>query len=85
MTPAIYMISLVISIAILLLLTLKLKVNSFMALFFTAMGLAVFFGASPQDGLNTITAAFGSSLGSIGLPVLFGAILAMAFRTPAPP
>ena len=80
MTPAIYMISLVISIAILLLLTLKLKVNSFMALFFTAMGLAVFFGASPQDGLNTITAAFGSSLGSIGLPVLFGAILAMGVQ-----
>ena len=35
MTPAIYMTALIVSIAILLLLTLKLKMNSFMALFFT--------------------------------------------------
>lgn len=74
------MIALLISIAILLLLTLKLKMNSFMALFFTAMGLAIFFGASPMDSLNSITTAFGNSLGSIGLPVLFGAILAMGVQ-----
>ena len=80
MTPAIYMTALIVSIAILLLLTLKLKMNSFMALFFTAMGLAIFFGASPIDSLNTITTAFGDSLGSIGLPVLFGAILAMGVQ-----
>ena len=80
MTPAIYMIALIVSIAILLLLTLKLKINSFMALFFTAMALAIFFGASPIDSLNTITGAFGNSLGSIGLPVLFGAILAMGVQ-----
>lgn len=80
MTPAIYMIALIASIAILLLLTLKLKMNSFMALFFTAMGLAIFFGASPIDSLNTITGAFGNSLGNIGLPVLFGAILAMGVQ-----
>lgn len=80
MTPLTYMIALVVSIAILLILTLKLKVNSFMALFFTAMGLGIFFGASPLDTLNSITGAFGSSLGSIGLPVLFGAILAMGVQ-----
>lgn len=80
MTPAIYMTALVVSIAILLVLTLKLKMNSFMALFFTAMGLAVFFGASPKDGLKAITTAFGNSLGNIGLPVLFGAILAMGVQ-----
>lgn len=79
-TPAVYMIALVVSIALLLLLTLKLKINSFMALFFTAMALAIFFGASPLEGLNSITGAFGSSLGSIGLPVLFGAILAMGVQ-----
>lgn len=79
-TPLIYMLALVISIVILLVLTLKLKMNSFMALFFTAMGLAIFFGASPIDSLNTITGAFGKSLGSIGLPVLFGAILAMGVQ-----
>ena len=62
MTPAIYMTALIVSIAILLLLTLKLKMNSFMALFFTAMGLAIFFGASPIDSLNTITTAFGAIL-----------------------
>lgn len=80
MTPLTYMIALVVSIAILLILTLKLKVNSFMALFFTAMGIGIFFGASPLDTLNSITGAFGSSLGSIGLPVLFGAILAMGVQ-----
>ena len=51
-----------------------------MALFFTAMGLAIFFGASPIDSLNTITGAYGKSLGSIGLPVLFGALLAMGVQ-----
>lgn len=80
MTPEIYMIALVISIGILLLLTLKFKINSFMALFFTAMALGIFFGSSPKDSLTAITGAFGNSLGSIGLPVLFGAILAMGVQ-----
>ncbi len=80
MTPAVYMIALLVSIFILLFLTLKLKMNSFMALFFTSMGLAVFFGASPSESLDAITGAFGKSLGSIGLPVLFGAILAMGVQ-----
>ena len=80
MTPAIYMAALLVSIGILLFLTLKLKMNSFMALFFTSMGLAIFFGASPSESLDAITGAFGKSLGSIGLPVLFGAILAMGVQ-----
>ena len=80
MTPLIYMLALIISIVILLVLTLKLKMNSFMALFFTAMGLSVFFGTSPIESLNNITGSFGKSLGSIGLPVLFGAILAMGVQ-----
>ena len=79
-TPFIYMMALIISIVILLVLTLKLKMNSFMALFFTALGLAMFFGKSPLDSLNGITSAFGSSLGNIGLPVLFGAVLAMGVQ-----
>ena len=37
MTPVVYMIALIVAIGILLLLTLKLKMNSFMALFFTAL------------------------------------------------
>lgn len=80
MTPLTYMLALIVSIAILLILTLKLKMNSFMALFFTAMGLSIFFGATPIDSLNAITDSFGKSLGSIGLPVLFGAILAMGVQ-----
>ena len=80
MTPVVYMIALIVAIGILLLLTLKLKMNSFMALFFTALALAVFFGSSVMDGLNAITGAFGNSLGNIGLPVLFGAILAMGVQ-----
>ncbi len=44
------------------------------------MGPGIFFGASPLDTLNSITGAFGSSLGSIGLPVLFEAILAMGVQ-----
>ena len=61
MTPVVYMIALIVAIGILLLLTLKLKMNSFMALFFTALALAVFFGSSVMDGLNAITGAFGNS------------------------
>lgn len=80
MTPVVYMIALVAAIGILLLLTLKLKMNSFMALFFTALALAVFFGSSVIDSLGIITGAFGNSLGNIGLPVLFGAILAMGVQ-----
>lgn len=80
MTPGLYMAALIISISILLFLSLKVKINSFMALFFTSMALAVFFGKSPLDGLKAIEGAFGKSLGNIGLPVLFGAVLAMGVQ-----
>lgn len=61
MTPLTYMIALVVSIAILLILTLKLKVNSFMALFFTAMGLGIFFGAILAMGVQDSGAAIAIS------------------------
>lgn len=80
MTPELYMLALVISIFVLLILSLKVKMNSFMALFFTSMALAIFFGFTPLKGLNAIETAFGKSLGNIGLPVLFGAVLAMGVQ-----
>ncbi len=80
MTPGLYMTALIISIFVLLILSLKVKMNSFMALFFTSMGLAIFFGFAPLKSLKAIETAFGKSLGGIGLPVLFGAVLAMGVQ-----
>ncbi|MGE4352604.1 MAG: GntP family permease [Oscillospiraceae bacterium] len=80
MTPLMYMIALIASIGILLVLTIKLKINSFMALFFTSIALGVFFGQSFTDTLAQVSTGFGSTLGSIGLTVLFGAVLAMGVQ-----
>lgn len=80
MTPIMYMAALIVAIGILLVLTLKLKINSFMALFVTALALGMFFGGSLLEVLGQVTTGFGNSLGNIGLPVLFGAVLAMGVQ-----
>ena len=80
MTPLMFIIALLLAIAILLYLSLKLKIDSFFALFITSLALGLFFGQPFGKTLKQITDAFGSSLGSIGLPVLFGAVLAMGVQ-----
>lgn len=80
MNTMMYLVVLLISVAVLIFLNVKLKVNSFMALFATAVILAICFGATPAEGLAAVNSAFGSTIGSIGMVVILGAILAMGVQ-----
>lgn len=80
MTPITYLVVLLVAVFVLIFLNIKLKVNSFMALFATAVVLAVLFGSSATDALNAVNEAFGTTIGNIGLTVILGAILAMGVQ-----
>lgn len=80
MSAVTYLIVLLISVFVLIFLNVKLKVNSFIALFGVAAVLAVLFGQSPTEALSAVNNAFGSTVGSIGMVVILGAVLAMGVQ-----
>ena len=80
MTPVTYIVVLLISIFLLIFLNVKLKINTFICLFFTGVGLSVFFGANISDALTAVNDGFTSTFGSIAMVVLLGAILAMGVQ-----
>lgn len=80
MTPITYIIVLLVSIFLLIFLNVKLKINTFICLFFTAVGLSVFFGSNVMDALTAVNDGFTSTFGSIAMVVLLGAILAMGVQ-----
>ncbi len=80
MTPAIFLAVLLVSVILLIVMNLKLKINSFMCLFFIAVGLAVLFGSNPRDALSAVNKAFGTTVGNIGMVVILGAVLAMGVQ-----
>lgn len=75
-----FLIILLVSVFLLIFLNLKLKINSFMCLFFVAAGLAVLFGQSPKEALSAVSTAFGTTVGNIGMVVILGAVLAMGVQ-----
>ena len=80
MNTVTYLIILLLSVAVLIFLNVKLKVNSFMALFVTAAALGILFGATPSEALAAVNNAFGSTIGNIGMVVILGAVLAMGVQ-----
>lgn len=76
MSPFMFVIMLVAAIAILTILTLKFKMHPVMVLFFTATFCGLASGKSLVDTFSSITSYFGSTLGSIGVMIIFGAIIA---------
>ncbi len=76
MTPLQFVIMLVVAIVILTVLTLKFKMHPVMVLFLTATFCGLASGKGIVDTFSSITEYFGSTLGSIGVMIIFGAIIA---------
>ena len=81
-----FLVLLVIAIVVLMLLMTKVKLNPVMSLFVVALAFGVVLGVfgtegySFMDTLNMITTGFGSTLGSLGMPIILGAVLAMGVQ-----
>jgi len=71
-----FIIMLVAAIIILTVLTLKFKMHPVMVLFITATFCGLASGKSIVDTFSSITSYFGSTLGSIGVMIIFGAVIA---------
>ena len=81
-----FLVLLVIAIVVLMLLMTKVKLNPVMSLFVVALAFGVVLGVFGTEGytfmgtLNMITTGFGSTLGSLGMPIILGAVLAMGVQ-----
>lgn len=76
MSPIMFVLMLVVAIVILTILTLKFKMHPVMVLFITATFCGLASGKSLVDTFSSITSYFGSTLGSIGVMIIFGAVIA---------
>lgn len=76
MTPTMFIVMLIAAIIILTVLTLKFKMHPVMTLFITAVFIGIASGKSLVDTFTAITTYFGSTLGSIGVMIIFGAVIA---------
>ena len=81
-----FLVLLVIAIIALMLLMTKAKLNPVMSLFVVALGFGVTLGIFGTEGysfmetLTLITTGFGNTLGSLGMPIILGAVLAMGVQ-----
>lgn len=64
-----------VGVALMLILNIKFKWNSMLALLLTAVIVGLANGLTPSDTLSSITTGFGSTLGSLAIIVVFGAII----------
>lgn len=76
MSPLQFVIMLIIAIIILTILTLKFKMHPVMVLFLTATFCGLASGKTLVETFSSITSYFGSTLGSIGVMIIFGAVIA---------
>lgn len=65
----------VLGIALMLLLNIKWKINAMVALLLAAVAIGLLEGYAPGDLLKTIETGFGSTLGSLAIIVVFGAVI----------
>ena len=81
-----FLILLVISIALLMVLIMKVKLHPTFSLFVSALFMGLVMGVFEPEGfsftevLSMITSGFGGTLGSMGIPIMLGAILAMGVQ-----
>ena len=76
MSPLQFIIMLIFAIIILTILTLKFKIHPVMVLFLTATFCGISSGKTLVETFESITKYFGSTLGAIGIMIIFGAIIA---------
>ena len=76
MSPLAFVFMLIAAIIILTVLTLKFKMHPVMVLFITATFCGIASGKSLVDTFSSITSYFGSTLGSSGVMIIFGAVIA---------
>ena len=81
-----FLILLLVSIIVLMVLMMKAKLHPVASLFIVALAFGVILGISGTPGytfmktLGLVTSGFGGTLGSMGLPIMLGAILAMGVQ-----
>ena len=81
-----FLILLIVTIALLMVLIMKVKLHPTFALFTSALFMGLVLGRFETEGfsftevLSLITSGFGSTLGSMGIPIMLGAILAMGVQ-----
>lgn len=81
-----FLILLILSIALLMVLITKVKLHPTMSLLVAALVMGVVMGFFEPEGfsfmevINLITGGFGSTLGSMGIPIMLGAVLAMGVQ-----
>lgn len=80
MTVGLFMVILAASIVLLMLLIIKLKVHPVMALFTTALVTGIVLGYGINGSVDYISSGFGSTLGSVGITIILGAIISMAIE-----
>ena len=80
MSAALFLLTLVISIAILVVLIMKVKLHPTFALFLVGLGMALINGFPFMEAMSLLTKGFGNTLGSLGVPIMLGAILAMGVQ-----
>ncbi len=81
-----FLILLIVTIALLMVLIMKVKLHPTFSLFASALFMGLVLGRFEPEGfsftevLSLITSGFGSTLGSMGIPIMLGAILAMGVQ-----
>ena len=86
MSAGVFLIVLIVSIAALMLLIMKLKLHPVFSLFTVALAMGLVIGLFEPEGysftqvLAMITSGFGGTLGSMGVPIMLGAVLAMGVQ-----
>ena len=81
-----FLILLVLSIVLLMVLIMKVKLHPTFSLFASALVMGLVMGVFEPEGftfsevLSKITSGFGGTLGSVGIPIMLGAILAMGVQ-----
>jgi len=75
-----FILAIIISVALLVVLIVKFNVHPVIALFVGGMLAGTILGDGPLTTVTTIATGFGNTLGSIGMTIIFGSIIACAVR-----
>ena len=80
MSPQMFIVVLVLSIAALMLLIVKAKLHPTFSLFIVALFVGIAINLPVMQTIGFITVGFGATMQSIGIPIILGAILAMGIQ-----
>lgn len=68
-------VSIIIGVVLLLILMMGLKLNAFISLIIASLVVGIFEGMSPAEAMTSVQNGLGSSLGSLTMVIIFGAVL----------